>query len=69
LATCFGSSEPSSGQFLIYRHGAFSECAHYGIPYCLQTILFSNSSYNLLVDVSFEICLKTSTISTLVNPY
>jgi len=33
LAACFGSSEPSSGQFLIYRHGAFSECAHYGIPY------------------------------------
>ena len=24
---------------LIYRHGAFSECAHYGIPYGLQTIL------------------------------
>jgi len=32
LATCFGYSEPSSGQFLIYIHGAFSECAHYGIP-------------------------------------
>ena len=29
LATCFGSSEPSSGQFLIYGHGASSECAHY----------------------------------------
>jgi len=27
LATFFGSSEPSSGQFLIYGHGAFSECA------------------------------------------
>ena len=35
LATCFGSSEPSSGQYLIY--GAFSESAQYGIPYCLQT--------------------------------
>jgi len=23
LATCFGSSERSSGQFLIYRHGSF----------------------------------------------
>jgi hypothetical protein len=23
LATCFGSSKPSSGQFLIYGHGAF----------------------------------------------
>jgi len=31
LATCFGSSEPSSGQFLVYGHGIFSECAHYGI--------------------------------------
>ena len=29
LATCFGSSEPSSGQYLIYRHGAFSECTHF----------------------------------------
>jgi hypothetical protein len=29
LATCFGSSEPSSVQYLLYRHGAFSECAHY----------------------------------------
>jgi len=38
LTTCFGSSEPSSGQFLIYRHGAISECAHYGTPHCLQTI-------------------------------
>jgi len=39
LATCFGSSEPSSRQFLIHKHGAFSECAHFGIPFCLQTIL------------------------------
>jgi len=38
FATCFGSSEPSLGQFLIYGHGAFSECAHCGIPQCLQTI-------------------------------
>jgi len=27
MATCFGSREPSSGQYLIYGHGAFSECA------------------------------------------
>jgi len=38
LATCFGSSEPSSGQLLTDGHGALSECANYGIPYCLQTI-------------------------------
>jgi len=38
LATCFGSSEPPTGQFLIRRHGAFSEWAHYGIPYSSQTI-------------------------------
>ena len=36
LATCFCSSEPSSGQYLIHGHGAFSECAHYGIPHCLH---------------------------------
>jgi hypothetical protein len=35
--TQFGC-EPSSGQYLIYGHGAFSEYVHYGIPYCLQTI-------------------------------
>ena len=38
MATCFDSSEPSSGQYLTYGHGAFSECAHYWIPHCLQTI-------------------------------
>jgi len=38
LATCFGSSEPSSGKYLLYKHGAFSECTHYGNPYSLQTI-------------------------------
>jgi len=39
LAKCFGSSEPSSGHFSTYRHGAVNEFAHYGIWYCLQTIL------------------------------
>ena len=29
MATCFGSGKPPSGQFLTYRHGAFSECALY----------------------------------------
>jgi len=32
LATCFTSSEPTSGQYLVRGHGSFSECAHYGIP-------------------------------------
>ena len=36
LATGFGSSEPSSGQFLIFRHGAFGKCAHYGIPFAYK---------------------------------
>jgi hypothetical protein len=31
-----------SGHYLIYGHGAFSECVHYGIPYCLQTIVYFN---------------------------
>jgi len=53
LATCFGSSEPSSGQYLIYRHGAFSECAYYGIPYCLQTV-FKIQVKNLLAHISFK---------------
>jgi hypothetical protein len=53
LATCFGSSEISSGQYLIYGHDAFSECEHYGIPYCLQTI-FKIQVKNLLADVSFK---------------
>jgi len=39
MTTCLVYSEPSSYQFLIYRQGAFSQCAHYGIPYCLQTII------------------------------
>ena len=40
LATCLGSSKPSADQFLLYRHVAFSEYAHYGIPYCLKPFLF-----------------------------
>jgi len=30
MATRFGSSEPSSGQFIVYGHGAFSGCALHG---------------------------------------
>jgi len=32
-------TEPSSGQFLQLIKGSFSECAHCGIPYCLQIVL------------------------------
>jgi len=39
LATCFSSNEPSSGQHLKYGGGAFSDCAQYGIPYCLKPFL------------------------------
>ena len=35
----FRFTEPSSGQFLQQSKGTFSECTHYGIPYCLQIIL------------------------------
>jgi hypothetical protein len=69
LARCFRYSKPSSDQFLLYRHGAFSECAHYGLPYCSQSnFIFKIRVKNLLADVSFGIYVKTS-ISTLVNPY
>jgi len=33
----FRFTEPFSGQFL--KQGKFSDCAHYGIPYCLQITL------------------------------
>jgi len=39
----FRFSESSSGQFL--KQIAFSKCAHYGIPYCLQVILGSHTDY------------------------
>jgi len=56
LATRFVSSEPSSGQFLAYRHGTFSECAHYGIQYCLQTIfILKFKSFNL--NFKIKICI------------
>ena len=35
----FRFTEQSSGQFLQQSKGTFSDCAHYGIPYCLQFIL------------------------------
>jgi len=39
LGDIFRFSEPSSGQSLQQIKGTFSECAHFGIPYCLQIIL------------------------------
>ena len=42
-ATCFSSSEPSSGQYFIYGHGVCSECIYYGIQYSLETSLSKNS--------------------------
>jgi len=53
MATCFGTSETSSGEYLVYGHGAYSEWAHNGIPYCLQTI-FKIQVKNLLPNVSFK---------------
>ena len=47
LATCFGSSEPTSGHFLIKRHGAFSQCAHYGTPYCLKIIFILKFQFKI----------------------
>jgi len=38
LGDMFRFTEPSSGQILTQRNGTFSQSAHYGIPYCLQTI-------------------------------
>jgi hypothetical protein len=67
LATCFGSSELSSGQCLICKHGAFSECAHYGIPLRLQTIFILKLKLKSIYIYTY-ICVKTS-ISTLVNLY
>jgi len=68
LATCFGSSEPYSGQYLIYGHGVFSECAHYWIPYCLQTIFILKFKLKIYWPIYISNLCKTS-ISTLVNPY
>jgi len=39
LATCFGSLNHPQASFSKHSTGTFSECAHYGIPYCLQNIL------------------------------
>ena len=38
LATCFGSTKPSSGQYFLHR-GTFSVYIHYGIPQCLHKII------------------------------
>jgi len=45
LGDMFRFIEPSSGQFLIQSNGTFSECAHYGIPCCLQTICDIKNHY------------------------
>ena len=55
LATCFGSSEPSSGQHLIYRHGAVSE-----FPYCLQTSFLQIASLKSIDRMYiYNICKKS----------
>jgi len=41
LATCFSSNKPSSGQYLIYGHGEFSECVQCGTQYCLVILVAS----------------------------
>jgi len=38
-STCFGSTEPSSGQITRHSTGTFRKCTRYGIPYCLQIVL------------------------------
>jgi hypothetical protein len=59
LATCFGSNEPSTGQYLTCGHGTFRERTLW------DPILFTNHFYfkiqvkNLLANVSFKIYVKT----------
>ena len=42
----FWFTEPSSGRFLQQSKGTFSECANYGIPYCLRIIPTSKIMLN-----------------------
>jgi len=39
MATCFGSLNHAEANFSKHSTGTSSECAHHGIPYCLQIIL------------------------------
>jgi hypothetical protein len=41
FATCFSYNEPSSGQYLLYGHGVFSECVQYCVQYCSVTLVTS----------------------------
>ena len=52
----FRFTEPSSGQFSKQGTGTFSDCAHYGIPYCLQItrILPLKIMLNSVADVLFN---------------
>ena len=68
VGNSFNSSEPSSDQHLIHGHSAFSECAHYGIPYCSETIFILKCRLKIYGRCIFKIYVKTP-ISKLVNPY
>ena len=39
-ATCFGFTEPSSGQYLVYGHATFSACVHYLHPIVFKIHFF-----------------------------
>jgi hypothetical protein len=55
LATCFGSNEASSGQYLIYGHDTFSECA----PMCALTECTTRTETCCQQCVNDYICVVT----------
>jgi hypothetical protein len=65
LATCCGSSKQSSSQYLIYGHGTFSECALYGIPYCLKNHFYFKLKLKIYCRCIFQIYVKTPISSLL----
>ena len=62
LGDMFRFAEPSSGQFLKQSNGTFRECAHYGIPYSLQTIFDIGSHVTFSWPMYGDICKTTVSI-------
>jgi hypothetical protein len=54
-ATCFRYLEPPLEQIQKHSTGTTSECAHYGIPYCLQNYIDTKFPIKYLQFVAFPL--------------
>jgi hypothetical protein len=53
----------------MYRHGALSECLHYGIPYCLQNIVYFKIKCKIYCPMYFIYAKTSISVETLIGVF